>query len=71
MNLYTKLFATILIILGLTNFANSQTVYTWNGSVSSSFSAAANWTPVRQIGLVTDILTASESPNSEKFFITS
>jgi hypothetical protein len=36
--------------------ANSQTTYTWTGSVNSSFSTAGNWTPFRQIGLVTDIL---------------
>ena len=63
MNLYTKLFASIIIFLGLTNFANSQTVYTWNGSVNCNFSAAANWTPVRQIGLVTDILVFENSGN--------
>lgn len=53
---FTKLFSLTLLFLISTEFSFSQTVYTWNGSVNSNFSAAGNWTPFRQIGLVTDIL---------------
>lgn len=46
-----------IILTLLFNFSlNSQTVYYWNGSVNSVFSTAGNWTPLRQVGLVTDIL---------------
>jgi hypothetical protein len=34
----------------------SQTTYLWTGSVNSSFSTAGNWSPIRQVGLTTDIL---------------
>ncbi len=63
MKLFTKLFATLFIFLVFSNISDSQTVYTWNGSVSSNFSAAGNWTPFRQIGLVTDILVFENSGN--------
>lgn len=52
----TKLFSLTLLFLLITEISFSQTVYTWNGSVNSNFSAAGNWTPFRQIGLITDIL---------------
>ena len=57
----TKLFSFTLLFLILSNFSFSQTVYTWNGSVNSNFSTAGNWTPFRQIGLVTDILVFENS----------
>ncbi len=63
MNLISKLFSTLFILLVLSNFADSQTVYTWNGSVNSNFSTAGNWTPFRQIGMVTDILVFENSGN--------
>ncbi len=63
MKIYTRLFATIIIFLALINFAESQTVYTWNGSVNSNFSTAGNWTPIRQVGLVTDILVFENTGN--------
>lgn len=47
----------------LTISANSQTVYNWTGSVNSSFGAAGNWSPVRQIGLATDILVFDNGTN--------
>jgi len=34
----------------------SQTTYLWTGNVSTSFSAAGNWTPTRQVMSATDIL---------------
>lgn len=40
----------------LNTLSISQTTYIWTGSVNSNFSAAGNWSPVRQVGLVTDIL---------------
>jgi len=40
----------------LTTLSISQTTYIWTGSVNSNFSTAGNWSPIRQIGLVTDIL---------------
>jgi len=61
MNKTTKLFSFLLLFLILADFTNSQTVYTWNGSVNSNFSTAGNWTPFRQIGLVTDILVFENS----------
>ncbi|MEO8513217.1 MAG: T9SS type A sorting domain-containing protein [Ignavibacteria bacterium] len=63
MNLFTKLISILFLLSTLINFADSQTVYTWNGSVSSNFSAAGNWTPFRQIGLVNDILVFENSGN--------
>ncbi len=63
MNLYTKLFSLLFLLSTIINFADSQTVYTWNGSVNSNFSTAGNWTPFRQIGLVTDILVFENSGN--------
>jgi len=62
MNKLLKLFSlALLLIFG--NISEAQTVYTWNGSVNSSFSTAGNWTPFRQIGLVTDILVFENSGN--------
>ncbi|NOS85880.1 MAG: T9SS type A sorting domain-containing protein [Ignavibacteria bacterium] len=63
MNKLLKLFSLILFILISGNISLSQTVYTWNGSVNSSFSTGGNWTPFRQIGLVTDILVFENSGN--------
>jgi hypothetical protein len=63
MNKLLKLFSLILFILISGNFSLSQTVYTWNGSVNSSFSTGGNWTPFRQIGLVTDILVFENTGN--------
>lgn len=63
MKLFTRLFSALILTIILTNIALSQTVYTWNGSVNSSFSVAGNWTPFRQIGLVTDILVFDNSVN--------
>ncbi len=34
----------------------SQTTYIWTGAVNSSFSTAGNWSPTRQVGLISDIL---------------
>jgi len=61
MNTITKLFSLTLLLLISTDITFSQTVYTWNGSVNSNFSTAGNWTPFRQIGLVTDILVFDNS----------
>jgi hypothetical protein len=58
---FTRLFSALFFLISLTNFVNSQTVYTWNGSVNSNFSTAGNWTPIRQIGLVNDILVFENS----------
>jgi hypothetical protein len=56
MNLTSTLLKSLLLLCLITFTANSQTTYVWNGSVNSSFSTAGNWTPFRQVGLVTDIL---------------
>lgn len=63
MNKLLKLFSLSLLLLIFGNVSESQTIYTWNGSVNSSFSTAGNWTPFRQIGLVTDILVFENSGN--------
>jgi hypothetical protein len=47
--------ATIFFLV-LSTITVSQTTYIWTGSVNSNFSTAGNWSPVRQVGLVTDIL---------------
>lgn len=47
----------------LSSLTLSQTTYFWNGSVNSNFSTAGNWTPVRQVGLVNDILIFENSGN--------
>lgn len=47
--------ATIILFV-LTTATFSQTTYIWTGSVNSNFSTAGNWSPVRQVGLVNDIL---------------
>jgi len=47
--------ATIFLLV-LTTISFSQTTYIWTGSVNSNFSTAGNWSPVRQVGLVNDIL---------------
>ncbi len=60
---FTRLFSTLFILISLANYVNSQTVYTWNGSVNSNFSTAGNWTPFRQIGLVNDIMVFENSGN--------
>ncbi|MCC7158101.1 MAG: T9SS type A sorting domain-containing protein [Ignavibacteria bacterium] len=48
-----KCFASLIVLAGLTF---SQTTYYWTGTANSNFSAAGNWTPLRPIGLNTDIL---------------
>lgn len=63
MNKLLKLFSLSLLLFVFGNISEAQTVYTWNGSVNSSFSTAGNWTPFRQIGLVTDILVFENSGN--------
>lgn len=56
-----KLFLLTLLLLTSEDITFSQTVYKWNGSVNSNFSTAGNWTPFRQVGLVTDILVFENS----------
>lgn len=63
MNKLFKLFSITLLLLVFSNISEGQTIYTWNGSVNSSFSTGGNWTPFRQIGLVTDILVFENSGN--------
>nr|HMQ81058.1 hypothetical protein [Ignavibacteria bacterium] len=63
MNKLLKLFSLSLLFFVFGNISEAQTIYTWNGSVNSSFSTAGNWTPFRQIGLVTDILVFENSGN--------
>jgi len=63
MNKLLKLFSLSLLLLIFGNISEAQIVYTWNGSVNSSFSTGGNWTPFRQIGLVTDILVFENSGN--------
>lgn len=63
MNKLLKLFSLSLLLFVFGNVSEAQTIYTWNGSVNSSFSTAGNWTPFRQIGLVTDILVFENSGN--------
>lgn len=47
--------ATIFLLV-LTTISLSQTTYIWTGSVNSNFSTAGNWSPIRQVGLATDVL---------------
>ena len=58
-----KLFSLTLLLNLAVNLSFSQTTYVWNGSVSNNFSAAQNWTPLRQIGLNTDILVFENGGN--------
>ena len=51
--LLTAIFFTVTLI---TSVSMSQTTYIWVGAQGSNFSTATNWSPVRQVGLVTDIL---------------
>lgn len=60
---FTKLFSLTLLILISSEYTLSQAVYTWNGSVNSNFSTAGNWTPIRQIGNVNDILVFENGGN--------
>jgi hypothetical protein len=46
---------TIITLLAI-NFSFSQTSYHWVGGQSGNFTTAANWSPVRQNGQVSDIL---------------
>jgi hypothetical protein len=51
-------FSRILLLLFFISYNTfSQTTYTWEGSESNSWSAAANWSPVRSSPQVNDILT--------------
>jgi hypothetical protein len=51
-----KVLFTAIALTALLSASVSQTVYTWNGSINSSFSTAGNWTPFRQYMYATDIL---------------
>ncbi len=51
-----KLLKSAIFFLILSGLSISQTTYLWTGSVNSNFSTAGNWSPIRQVGLVTDIL---------------
>ncbi len=46
----------ILICIFSVSGSYSQTTYIWSGAVNSSFSTAGNWSPTRQVGLISDIL---------------
>jgi len=50
-----------LLLLILVFSADSQTIYTWNGSVNTQFSTAGNWSPFRQYMYATDILIVENS----------
>ena len=63
MNKLLKLFSLSLLLFISVKISYAQTVYVWNGSVNSGFSTGGNWTPFRQIGLVTDILVFENSGN--------
>jgi hypothetical protein len=58
-----KLLKTTIFFLILSGLTLSQTTYLWTGSINSNFSAAGNWSPVRQIGLTTDILVFENGGN--------
>ncbi len=51
-----KLLKPIVFLAVLTSLSLSQTTYIWTGAVSSGFSTAGNWSPMRQVGLNTDVL---------------
>ncbi len=51
-----KLFTTLAFITLCITATFSQIEYTWTGALNQNFSAAANWNPVRAVGLYTDLL---------------
>ncbi len=51
----------IILFIGITTFA--QTTYTWNGSVSTDWNTAANWTPAG-IPSATDHIIINTAPNN-------
>jgi hypothetical protein len=58
-----RLLITVLLSIMFTSLSFSQTTYTWTGAVNSTFSTAGNWSPVRPIGLTSDILIIGAGGN--------
>lgn len=58
-----KLLITILSILIISATSYSETTYTWTGAVNSNFSTGGNWSPMRQVGLTSDILIFTSGAN--------
>ncbi len=56
MNNCMKIILLILALILSESLSLGQTTYIWSGAVNSNFSAAGNWSPVRQVGLSSDIL---------------
>lgn len=55
----TKALGVILLVFAMAASAAAQTTYTWNGSVSTDYQVADNWTPTRSVPATNDILVIS------------